>query len=293
MNILVTGASGQLGSTFREIAGEYDNKCIFSSRREGDGIAALDITDFSAVRKCLKDNAVDIIINCAGYTDVNRAESERDEARLLNAEAPAVLAAAAKETGALLIHFSTDYVYDGNSNMPYRENDGTGPLNHYAVTKLEGDKAVVASGCRYMIFRTSWMYSAYGRNFFKTIKSKASGMPSISVVIDQIGTPTYANDLANAIFMIIADGQLDKTGIYNYSNEGVCSWYDFARAINKGFGYSCDVRPCFAKDFPSPVQRPAYSVLDKSHFKYTFGYEVPYWEDSLAVCIEDYINKSL
>ncbi len=288
MNILVTGASGQLGSAFRKISKGYDENCFFTSRTGDGSISALDVADAEAVIDFVKAHNVDIIINCAGYTDVNRAESERDAAVLLNVTAPEILAAAAKETGALLIHFSTDYVYDGESNTPYQETSQTAPLNFYGKTKLDGDKAVVASGCRYMIFRISWMYSVYGKDFFKTIERKTSELPSINVVSDQIGTPTYANDLADAIFWIITNGLLDKTGIYNYSNEGVCSWYDFAHAIDRKCGNLCEVRPCSSADFPSPVSRPKYSVLDKSLFKKTFGYEIPHWEDSLELCVREY-----
>ncbi len=288
MNILVTGASGQLGSAFRKISKGYDENCFFTSRTGDGNISALDVADAEAVIDFVKTHNVDVIINCAGYTDVNRAESERDAAVLLNVTAPEILAAAAKETGALLIHFSTDYVYDGESNTPYQETSQTAPLNFYGKTKLDGDKAVVASGCRYMIFRISWMYSIYGKNFFKTIERKTSEQPSINVVSDQIGTPTYANDLADAIFWIITNGLLDKTGIYNYSNEGVCSWYDFAHAIGRKCGNLCEVRPCSSADFPSPVSRPKYSVLDKSLFKKTFGYEIPHWEDSLELCVREY-----
>ncbi len=288
MNILVTGAFGQLGSAFRKISKGYDEDCFFTSRT-GDGeISALDVTDASAVMDFVKEHSIDVIVNCAGYTDVNRAESEKEEASLLNAVVPGILAAAAKETDALLIHFSTDYVYDGESNTPYRENSPAGPLNCYGQTKLDGDMTIAASGCRYMIFRISWMYSIYGKNFFKTIDAKTSEQPCINVVSDQVGTPTYANDLADAVLWIITSGQTDKTGIYNYSNEGVCSWYDFAHAINRKCGNLCEVRPCSSEDFPSPVRRPKYSVLDKSLFKETFGYEIPHWEDSLELCVREY-----
>ncbi len=288
MNILITGACGQLGRTFRDLSSGYDHNCLFTDVAEGDGVSALDAADAEAVMDFVRGSRVDVIVNCAGYTDVNRAESEEGKAHRINVDAPAALAAAAKETGAVLIHISTDYVFDGEANTPYRETDEPNPLGVYARTKYEGEKAVRESGCRHIIMRTAWLYSCYGKNFFRTIEGRAAESPSLNVVMDQVGTPTYAYDLAQAVFMIIDDGKLDLTGTYHYSNEGVCSWYDFAKAINRGFGYLCDVRPCRTEDYPSPVRRPAYSVLDKSLFRRTFGYEVPHWEDSLQLCINEY-----
>ncbi len=288
MNILVTGANGQLGLAVRKVSEGFEHECIFTSLHEGEGVLSLDVTDSSAVLEIMEKYAVDVIINCAGYTDVNKAEEDVEAARRLNALAPAILAEASRKAGAVLVHVSTDYVFDGKSNIPYLETDEARPLGKYAESKLEGDRAVMESGCRYLIFRTSWLYSCYGRNFFRTIEKRASCLPYLNVVDDQVGTPTYAPDLAQAIFWIIEDGKLDRTGLYNYSNEGVCSWYDFAVAINRGLGYTCDVRPCRSEDYPSPVQRPAYSVLDKNLFRMTFGYDVPHWEDSLAVCIAEY-----
>lgn len=291
MNILVTGACGQLGRTFRELSAGYDFNFIYSDVVSGDGVVALDAADPEAVKDIMVRNHVDVVINCAGYTDVNKAEEEEEVAFKANSVLPAVLASAAKETDALLIHISTDYVFDGMSRVPYVENDATGPLGAYARTKLSGENAVVESGCRYMIFRTAWMYSCYGKNFFRIIEEKASQLPEIQVVMDQVGTPTYAYDLAHAILSIIEDGKSDNVGIYNYSNEGVCSWYDFAKAINRGFGYLCDIRPCRTADYPSKVCRPAYSVLDKTKFKDTFGYEIPHWQDSLELCINEYNDR--
>ncbi len=291
MNILITGACGQLGRTFRDISGGYDHKFIFTDVSGEEGVIRLDASDPEAVMEMMRKSDVDVIINCAGYTDVNRAESDAEKAHAVNVRVPAVLAAAAKDADVVLIHISTDYVFDGQANTPYRENDVAGPLNVYAKTKLEGDSAVVESGCRHLILRTSWLYSCYGKNFFKTIEDKASMNPEIKVVIDQTGTPTYAYDLAQAILWIVDEGKLGNTGVYNYSDEGVCSWYDFARAIVRGFGYSCAVRPCRTEDYPSPAVRPAYSVLDKSLFKETFGYDVPHWEDSLALCIKEFSGK--
>lgn len=292
MNILVTGACGQLGLTLRGLSSGYDHKCVFTDVAAGEDVVYLDVTDPKAVREAVAGNEIDVIINCAGYTDVNRAEDEEDKARLINAVAPAVLAGAARENGAVLIHISTDYVFDGNANTPYPEDAPKYPLGAYARTKLEGEQAVLASGCRYIILRTAWMYSCYGKNFFRTIVEKTADLPSISVVNDQTGTPTYAYDLASAIFLMIDDGKLDRTGVYNYSDEGVCSWYDFAKAINRGMGHICDVRPCGTSGFPSKVRRPAYSVLDKTKFKETFGYEVPHWQDSLDLCIAEYYSKA-
>ncbi len=290
MNILITGAGGQLGRTLKDVSAGYGHECIFTDLIGGEDIFSLDVTDADAVVRFMDLHGVEAVINCAGYTDVNRAESDEEKARLINAEAAGILAAAAKENDAVLIHISTDYVFDGKANTPYAEKDEPSPLSAYGRTKLEGEKAVTESGCRYIILRTAWLYSPYGKNFFKTIEAKASDCPSLNVVIDQVGTPTYAYDLARAIFRIIDEDKLDNVGIYHYSNEGVCSWYDFARAINRGFGYLCDVRPCRSSDFPSPVERPSYSVLDKSLFKRTFGCEIPHWEDSLNLCILEYQN---
>jgi len=290
MNILITGARGQLGRTFMDLSHGSDNRFIFTDIT-GDGeVIALDATDADEVRKIMEVNDVDVIINCAGYTDVNRAEDDEDMARRINAFLPEVLAAAAKEADATLIHISTDYVFDGNSSVPYVETDKPAPLGAYARTKLEGEQVVMESGCRYLIIRTAWLYSCYGKNFFKTMESLTSERPSVNVVMDQVGTPTYAQDLAEAILHVIDNDHLDKTGIYHYTDEGVCSWYDFAAAICRGFGYLCDVRPCRTEDFPSKVRRPSYSVLDKSLFKTTFGCEIPHWEDSLAIAVADYMK---
>lgn len=288
MNILVTGACGQLGCTFRELSNSSDNRFIFADIVGGEDTVSLDATDAAAVAEVMLADKVDVIVNCAGYTDVNKAEDEEDKARRINAELPAVLAAAAKEAGAVLIHISTDYVFDGKSAVPYRESDKTSPVGAYARTKAEGEKAVIESGCRYIIIRTAWLYSCYGKNFFKTMETLTSEKPVANVVMDQAGTPTYAPDLAEAIMHIIDNEMLDREGIYNYSNEGVCSWYDFAKAICREFGYLCDVRPCRTEDFPSKAQRPAYSVLDKTLFKNTFSYEVPHWEDSLQIAVADF-----
>lgn len=291
MNVLVTGACGQLGCTIREISSSYDHNFIFADIVSDDRTSSLDATDPEAVGNIVRANDIDVIINCAGYTDVNRAEDDEEKAYRINADLPAVLASAAKEAGAMLIHISTDYVFDGSACVPYREDEQTGPLGAYARTKLAGERAVVSSGCRYMIFRTAWLYSSYGNNFFKTMEEKTSSLPTVNVVIDQVGTPTYAYDLASAIMHVIDNDLLDNVGTYHYTNEGVCSWYDFAKAINRAFGYTCDIRPCRSDDYPSKVKRPSFSVLDKTLFKKTFGLEIPHWEDSLEVAVNEYNSK--
>lgn len=285
MNILVTGASGQLGLSVRDAANCSDNDFVFSDiRAEGD-IIPLDITDASAVSKVLKDNEISAIVNCAAYTDVNRAESEPDVAELVNCKAAGVLAEAAAEAGTLLVHISTDYVFAGDSCRPYTEADATSPLGVYGRTKLAGEKAIEASGCRYLILRTSWLYSNYGKNFYKTMLDLTASRPVVKVVSDQTGTPTWASDLAEAIVTILDGNMSFESGVYHYSNEGVCSWYDFAKEICAGVGYLCDVMPCRSEDYPSPVRRPHFSVLDKTRFKETFGIEIPHWRESLLSCI--------
>ena len=285
MNILVTGASGQLGLSVRDAANCSDNNFVFSDiRAEGD-VIPLDITDASAVSKVLKDNEISAVINCAAYTDVNRAESEPDVAELVNCKAAGVLAEAAAQVDALLVHISTDYVFAGDSCRPYTEADATSPLGVYGRTKLAGEKAIEASGCRYLIIRTSWLYSNYGKNFYKTMLDLTASRPVVKVVSDQTGTPTWASDLAEAIVTILDGNMSFESGVYHYSNEGVCSWYDFAKEICAGVGYLCDVMSCRSEDYPSPVRRPHFSVLDKTRFKETFGIEIPHWRESLLSCI--------
>lgn len=285
MNILVTGASGQLGLSVRDAANCSDNNFVFSDiRAEGD-VIPLDITDASAVSKVLKDNEISAVINCAAYTDVNRAESEPDVAELVNCKGAGVLAEAAAQVDALLVHISTDYVFAGDSCRPYTEADATSPLGVYGRTKLAGEKAIEASGCRYLILRTSWLYSNYGKNFYKTMLDLTASRPVVKVVSDQTGTPTWASDLAEAIVTILDGNMSFESGVYHYSNEGVCSWYDFAKEICAGVGYLCDVMPCRSEDYPSPVRRPHFSVLDKTRFKETFGIEIPHWRESLLSCI--------
>ena len=285
MNILVTGASGQLGVSVRDAANCSDNNFVFSDiRAEGD-VIPLDITDASAVSKVLKDNEISAVINCAAYTDVNRAESEPAIADMVNCKAAGVLASAAAQVDALLVHISTDYVFAGDSCRPYTEADATSPLGVYGRTKLAGEKAIEASGCRYLILRTSWLYSNYGKNFYKTMLDLTASRPVVKVVSDQTGTPTWASDLAEAIVTILDGNMSFESGVYHYSNEGVCSWYDFAKEICAGVGYLCDVMPCRSEDYPSPVRRPHFSVLDKTRFKETFGIEIPHWRESLLSCI--------
>ena len=293
MNILVTGCMGQLGRSFRNAMELSDHRCIFTDVRDGDDVMALDITDQDAVSAAVKDNSVDLIVNCAAYTNVNKAEEEEDLAYRINALAPGILAKAAKDAGALLIHISTDYVFDGTGHIPYSEDMPVSPLSAYGRTKQAGEQLIADSGCRYMIFRTAWLYSSFGGNFVQTIYDKTASQPVISVVSDQIGTPTYAQDLADAISGIIESGMLDKTGIYHYTNEGVCSWYDFAKEICDMSGHLCDVLPCRTSDYPSKTRRPHYSVLDKTKIKETFGIEIPHWKDSLMFCIRQIEEKGL
>lgn len=284
MNILVTGANGQLGNCIRNAAKGSKDNYIFTD------VAELDITDAAAVAKAVKDNDINVIVNCAAYTNVDKAESDKNFAELLNAEAVANLANAIKENDGTLIHVSTDYVFGGDPyNTPCREDQKGTPTGVYGLTKLHGEQAIEASGCKALIFRTAWLYSEYGKNFVKTMLNLTSTKPELKVVFDQTGTPTYAQDLADAIHHIIENRRFEgNEGIYHYSNEGVCSWFDLTKTIAEIAGNSgCDIKPCHSDEFPSPVKRPAYSVLDKTKFKNTFGLRVPYWTDSLKVCINN------
>ena len=287
MNILVTGANGQLGTELRNAFRGSANHLIFTDvARLGDAETVyLDITNPDAVRLILEAEKVDVVINCAAYVDVDRAEDDQAMADLLNRVAPGYLADVCKSLGATLIHISTDYVFEGNMSVPYREDVPPSPLGVYGATKAQGEKAILDSGCKYLIFRTAWLYSPYGRNFVRTMRDLTSGRPSLKVVSDQIGTPTYAADLAAAIVYVITSGQISKTGIYNYTDEGVCSWYDFACAVRDLSGNVCDIRPCRTDEYPTKARRPAYSVLDKSKVKATFGLKIPSWYDSLVKCI--------
>lgn len=288
MNILVTGANGQLGHEMQEVAKNSEHKFIFTDVAEG--YDKLDITDVDAIRRMVSENGINVIVNCAAYTNVDKAESDTAVADLLNNKAAGNLAQAMKEVGGTLIHVSTDYVFQGDRNIPCREDWETNPLGVYGKTKLAGEKSIEATGCKHIIIRTAWLYSKWGKNFVKTMQSLTASHDTLKVVFDQVGTPTYAGDLAAAIGHIIGTGQLDKTGIYHFSNEGVCSWYDFAKLICELSGNTCDILPCYSEEFPSPVQRPHFSVLDKSKIKSTFGLKVPYWTDSLKKCIEEIKN---
>lgn len=228
---------------------------------------------------------VDVIINCAAYTDVEAAQDNPREAMDVNAGAAGILADAARETGAVLVHISTDYVFDGKANTPYREDAAASAVNVYGMTKLEGERAVVGSGCRHIILRTSWLYSGSGRNFFVSIAEKTAELPRIRVVNDQVGSPTYAGDLAYAIMHIIENNLLDRCGIYHYANQGLCSRYDFAKEICDALGHLCTIEPCRTEELSSKADRPHYSVLDCGKFKETFGLEIPHWKDSLRLCV--------
>ena len=286
MNILVTGALGQLGSELRIVAAGASDNYIYTD------VAELDITDREAVFSLVEKQGVDAIINCAAFTDVDRAEDVPELAERLNAGAVANLADAMAARNGLLVHISTDYVFGGESfNTPIKEDAAGSPTGVYGLTKLHGEQAVLNSGCRHIIIRTAWLYSEFGRNFVKTMLRLTSTRPQINVVFDQVGTPTYALDLARAIFKIV-DGRLyeGREGIYHFSNEGVCSWFDFARTIAAMSGSNCTVQPCHSSEFPSKVRRPSYSVLDKTKIKETFGVSVPYWTDSLSECLSKMDN---
>jgi len=288
MKVLVTGSCGQLGQSIMAASeGMSDVEFMFTDlvSEESSGVLALDITDRDAVFGIFESDKVDVVVNCAGYTDVERAESEEDKAFSINSEAVSNLADAAAAAGAVLIHISTDYVFDGTSSSAYGEDAEPAPLSAYGRSKLAGELAVLASGCPYMIIRTSWMFSRYGKNFVKTILNKTASQPSIKVVCDQIGTPTYAGDLAEFILGLIEDGNLDRSGIYNFTNEGVCSWYDLAWEVCDISGNLCEVLPCRTEDYPVKAVRPAFSVLDKSKVKSVFGVGIPHWKDSLRFCL--------
>lgn len=282
MNILVTGANGQLGHEMQRLGAVSPNNYIFTD------VVELDVTDAGAVRRAAEQTRAEVIVNCAAYTNVERAEEDEATADLLNRLAPANLAAAAAATGATLIHISTDYVFNGTTHVPYTEQAPTAPLGVYGCTKLAGEQAVEASGCSYLILRTAWLYSAFGNNFLKTMLRLTAERESLNVVFDQIGTPTYAGDLALGIFSVIEGGQLrGNEGLYHFSDEGVASWYDFAVEIAAAAGHDkCRIVPCHTAEYPSKAPRPAYSVLDKSKFKTTFGIEIPHWRESMLYCLK-------
>ena len=282
MNILVTGANGQLGNEMRRLGAVSPNNYIFTD------VAELDITNADAVMYVAKHYSIDAIINCAAYTNVDKAESDEATAELINATAVANLAAAMKEVGGTLFHVSTDYVFGSEGNTPRTEDMPLNPLGVYGRTKLHGEQAILESGCKALIFRTAWLYSEFGNNFLKTMMRLTAEREQLNVVFDQVGTPTYAGDLALAIFSIIEAGVYEgNEGIYHFSNEGVCSWYDFAVEIAAIAGNTnCRINPCHSSEFPSPVTRPPYSVLDKTKIKNTFDIDIPHWRESMEYCIK-------
>ena len=295
MNILVTGANGQLGNEMRIIAQNSTDRYIFTDVNQVEAVETtyLDITDFEAIRKMVSENEVRAIVNCAAWTNVDACETDEKLAALaekLNAEAPQHLAKAMKEVDGLLIHVSTDYVFGQEPyNTPCNPEQKGTPTGVYGATKKQGEENILASGCNHIILRTAWLYSEFGKNFCKTMLNLTATKPHLKVVFDQCGTPTYAYDLASAIYDIITNRKYEgNTGVYHYSNEGVTSWYDFTQMIARIAGHNdCDIQPCYSSEYPSPVKRPAYSVLDKKTFKDTFGIKVPYWVDSLEVCIKN------
>lgn len=296
MVILVTGANGQLGNEMRIVSKGSKDQYIFTDvvEVEAQETTILDITDIETIRKMVAENDVKIIVNCAAYTNVDKAESDQAFCELLNAKAPENLAIAMEEVNGLLVHISTDYVFGGDPyNTPCREDQKGTPTGVYGLTKLHGEQNIQESGVNYLIFRTAWLYSEFGKNFVKTMMNLTSTKPRLKVVFDQVGTPTYAYDLAAAIFDIIENRKFEgNTGIYHYSNEGVCSWYDFTKLIAEIAGNKeCDIQPCHSDEFPSPVKRPAFSVLDKTKVKETFGIKIPYWTDSLKKCMNNLMKK--
>lgn len=306
MTILVTGANGQLGNEMRIIAKDSTDRYIFTDVNQIEGVETtyLDITDLETVRQMVKENNVDAIVNCAAYTNVDAAETNEALAEKLNADAPENLAKAMKEVDGLLVQISTDYVFGKEPyNVPCKEDQKGTPTGVYGMTKLHGEQKIIATGCNHVIIRTAWLYSEFGKNFCKTMMNLTATKPQLKVVFDQVGTPTYAFDLAQAIQVVIRDyaesvisterqrvekSAYSKSGIYHYSNEGVCSWFDFTKMIAEYNGTTaCDIQPCHSNEFPSPVTRPSYSVLDKTKIKKTFGITVPYWTDSLKKCINN------
>ena len=282
MNILVTGANGQLGREMQRLSAVSPNNYTFTD------VAELNVTDAGAVRQAVAQTRAEVIVNCAAYTNVERAEEDEEAADRLNRGAAENLARAAEANGATLIHVSTDYVFDGTAHTPYREDTAPSPLGAYGRTKLAGERAVMASGCRYLIFRTAWLYSEYGNNFLKTMLRLTSERDTLQVVFDQIGTPTYAGDLALALFSIIeSERYAGNEGVYHFTDEGVCSWYDFATEIAAAAGHdSCRIIPCHTSEFPTKAARPAYSVLDKTKIKTTFQMDIPHWREAMIYCLK-------
>ena len=295
MNILVTGANGQLGNEMRIISKGSNDNYIFTDVNQVEGVDTLylDITDLEAIRKIVQEMEVRAIVNCAAWTNVDACETDEKLAALaerLNAEAPKNLALAMKEVKGVLFHISTDYVFGQEPyNTPCSPNQKGTPTGVYGATKKRGEENIIASGCEHIILRTAWLYSEFGKNFCKTMLDLTTTKPVLKVVFDQCGTPTYAYDLAAAIYDIISHRKFEgHTGVYHYSNEGVTSWYDFTQMIARIAGHTeCDILPCYSSEYPSPVKRPSYSVLDKKTFKETFGVQVPYWVDSLEKCVNN------
>lgn len=295
VTILVTGANGQLGNEIRIISKGSSDSYIFTDVNQVEGLETiyLDITDVDAIRRMVADNDVKAIVNCAAWTNVDACETDEKLAVLaekLNAEAPKNLAIAMKEVDGVLFHISTDYVFGQEPyNTPCNPDQKGTPTGMYGATKKHGEENILAIGCEYIILRTAWLYSEFGKNFCKTMLNLTATKPALKVVFDQCGTPTYAYDLAVAIYDIISNRKYEgNTGIYHYSNEGVTSWYDFTQMIARIAGNKdCDIQPCYSYEYPSPVTRPSYSVLDKKTFKDTFNITVPYWVDSLEICIKN------
>lgn len=290
MNILVTGGNGQLGNEMQIVSRGSQDRYFFTDVCEG--YEKLDITDLEAVRKYIAEHQIQAIVNCAAWTNVDGAEDpEKFElVEKLNATAPENLALAMKEVGGLLVHISTDYVFGKEPyNTPCREDQTGTPTGVYGLTKLHGEQKILATGCNYIIIRTAWLYSEFGKNFCKTMLNLTATKPELKVVFDQVGTPTYALDLAKAIYKIISERTYESnSGVYHFSNEGVCSWYDFTKMIQEYSGHTeCRVMPCHSSEFPSPVIRPAFSVLDKTKIKNTFSVKIPYWTESLRECIDN------
>ena len=278
--ILVTGSNGQLGCEMRRLGAVSPNEYFFTD------IAELDITDKAAVAAFVAEHGIEIIVNCAAYTDVDRAEEDEPTAERINSDAVRNLAEAMKAVDGTLFHISTDYVFGLDGNVPRTEDMPLDPLGAYGRTKLHGEQAIAASGCKHIIVRTAWLYSEHGHNFLKTMLRLTAERESLNVVFDQTGTPTYAGDLALALFSVIEGGAYEgNEGVYHFSNEGVCSWYDFAREIATATGRDCKIVPCHSSEFPSKVARPPYSVLDKTKIKTTFGIEIPHWRDSMIYCL--------
>lgn len=279
MNILITGCNGQLGNEMQLLEKENPQHQYFNT-----DVAQLDITNPEAIEEFVSNNAIDIIVNCAAFTAVDKAESSQELCHLLNAKAPEYLAAAVAKRGGYLVQVSTDYVFDGTNHTPYTEDEATCPNSVYGSTKLEGEKLAMAACANTMIIRTAWLYSTFGNNFVKTMIRLGQEKPELGVIFDQIGTPTYAGDLAAAIMAAINHGIVP--GIYHFSNEGVISWYDFTKAIHRIAGItSCHVKPLHTAEYPTPAARPHYSVLDKTKIKQTYGIEIPYWEEALEKCV--------